>query len=187
MSRSDLLVGLGGDLGGERLLLGVGGAGEQEVLADQEAEFVGEVVEVVALVAAAAPDPQVVDAGVDGLADPGGVAGAGRRGSTNASSGIQLTPRTKTGTPLTTRVNAVPAASAVVSSSTVRNPIRRCHVSSGPRCSWCRVTVEVVAVRAPYPRGHHSRTSGTGDHDHRLGLARAATVHRRGDPADRRR
>ena len=48
----------------------------------------------------------------------------------NTSSGIQLTPRAKIGEPLTTNVNAAPVASAEVSSSTVRNPRRRAHVST---------------------------------------------------------
>ena len=104
-SRTTCSRGLGRHLGGERLLLRVGGAGEQEVLPDQQPELVGEVVEVVGLVAAAAPDPQQVDVRVGRLA---AAASASRSRVTrvgNASSGIQLTPRTKTGTSLTTSVN----------------------------------------------------------------------------------
>src|SRR2546430_491511 len=69
-----LFARLGGHLGGERLLLRVRGAGEEEVLPDEEPEFVGEVVEVLALVDPAAPDPQIVDVRVGGLGEPGFVA-----------------------------------------------------------------------------------------------------------------
>ena len=86
----------------------VGGAGEQEVLPDQQAEFVGEVVEVVGLVDAAAPDPQQVDVGVDGLRRAAAAYRSRVIRVRKASSGIQLTPRTNTGSPLTRSVNGVP-------------------------------------------------------------------------------
>ena len=54
----------------DRLLLGVGRAGEREVLPDQHAQLVAQVVEVVGLEDAAAPDPQQVDVGALGLVDP---------------------------------------------------------------------------------------------------------------------
>lgn len=66
---------LGLDLPAQRLLLGVGGAGEEEVLPDQQAEFVAGVVELVALVESAAPDPDQVHARRDRLAEPAAVAG----------------------------------------------------------------------------------------------------------------
>lgn len=57
----DVLPGLGGDLVVQRLLLRVGGAGEGEILPDQQALLVREFVEVVTLVEAASPDPYEVD------------------------------------------------------------------------------------------------------------------------------
>ena len=66
----DVVARLGGDLTGQALLLGVGGAGEEEVLPDEHAALVADPVEVVALVHAAAPDAQQVDVRVEGLADP---------------------------------------------------------------------------------------------------------------------
>ncbi len=71
----DLLPRLGLDLAAQRLLLGVGRAGEQEVLPDEQAELVAQVVEVVGLVDAAAPDPHQVDVGRLRLGQPGGVPG----------------------------------------------------------------------------------------------------------------
>ena len=70
----DRLSGLGLDLGGEPVLLRVGGAGEQEVLPDQHAEFVAAGVELLGLVDPAAPDPQQVHVGIDGVGDPPRVA-----------------------------------------------------------------------------------------------------------------
>ncbi|CAM5720462.1 hypothetical protein SALBM217S_04954 [Streptomyces griseoloalbus] len=49
-----------------------------------------------------------------------------------ASSGIQLTPRANSRSPLTTRVKPVPCASGEVSSSTVRKPVLRRQESTAP-------------------------------------------------------
>lgn len=70
----NVVAGLGLDLTAQRLLLRVGGAGEEEVLPDHEAQFVAGVVEGVVLVDAAAPDPYQVHARVGRLAQPGAVA-----------------------------------------------------------------------------------------------------------------
>ena len=70
----DVLAGLGLDLVAERLLLGVRGAGEQEVLPDHQPALVAEVVEVVRLVDAAAPDAQQVGVRGDRLVEPAGEA-----------------------------------------------------------------------------------------------------------------
>ena len=63
----DRLAGLRLDLDGQPLLLGVGGAGEEEVLPDEHARLVAGVVEVVRLVDAAAPDPQQVHVRLGGV------------------------------------------------------------------------------------------------------------------------
>lgn len=76
----DVLAGLGLHLAAQRLLLGVGGAGEGEVLPDHEAELVAGVVEGVVLVDAAAPDAYEVDVGVGGLGEAGAVALGGDAG-----------------------------------------------------------------------------------------------------------
>lgn len=76
----DVLAGLGRDLVVQRLLFGIRGAGEGKVLPDQQAFLVGEFVEVVTLVQAAAPDPYEVDSGLGGLVEAGGDALAGEAG-----------------------------------------------------------------------------------------------------------
>ena len=60
---------LGLELRPQRFVLGVRGAREQEVLPDQHAELITQVVEVVGLVDATAPDPQEIEVRVDGIAD----------------------------------------------------------------------------------------------------------------------
>ena len=70
------------------------------------------------------------------------------------SSGIQLAPLTKSGRPLTTNVNGVPCSSGVVSTATLRSPIRRAQVSSGVPASSSSVTSRSCRVASPYPRGH---------------------------------
>lgn len=65
----EVLADLGGDLVVQRLLLRVGGTGEREVLPDQQALLVGQLVEVVALVEVAAPDADQVDARRDRLVE----------------------------------------------------------------------------------------------------------------------
>ena len=62
------------DLVAQRLLLGVGRAGEQEVLPDEQTQLVGERVEVVGLVDAAAPDADQVDVRLQCVAEPASVA-----------------------------------------------------------------------------------------------------------------
>jgi hypothetical protein len=99
----DGLLGLGRDLGAQRLLLGVSGTGEEEVLADHQAELVGQVVEVLRLVDPATPDPQEVDVRVASLGSRAAYRSRSTR-VTKASSGIQFTPRTKTGVSLTITV-----------------------------------------------------------------------------------
>jgi hypothetical protein len=120
----DVVAGLRRDLCGKGLLLRIRGAGEEEVLPDQQTQLVGEVIEVVRLVNPAAPDPDVVDVGVDG----------------NVSSGIQFTPLTKTGTSLTTSVNGVPPASGAVSQRAERKPIRCRRASSWAPSSVVKAT-----------------------------------------------
>lgn len=82
----EVLPDLGGHLVVQGLLLRVGGAGEREVLPDQQPLLVAEFVEVVALVEAAAPDADQVDARGERLVeavgdplpgDPGGEAVVG--------------------------------------------------------------------------------------------------------------
>ena len=65
-----VVAGLGLHLEAERLLLGVGGAGQAEVLPHHHAQLVTGLVEAGLLVDAAAPDPQEVDVGVLGLLHP---------------------------------------------------------------------------------------------------------------------
>ncbi len=65
----DGLASLGDHLAAQRLLLGVRGAREQEVLPHQHALPIADLVEVLALVDAAAPDPDQVDVRIDGLRD----------------------------------------------------------------------------------------------------------------------
>lgn len=79
----------------------------------------------------------------------------------NASSGIQLTPRTKTGMSLTDNENGVPCSSGVVSSRTERKPIRCDQLSRASPSGACRVTSIGWRVWSPYPRGHHSAGSRT--------------------------
>ena len=70
----DRLGRLGGDLGDRVVVLGIGGAGEQEVLHHQQPELVAGVVELVGLIAPAAPDAHQVDARVGRLPQPRAIA-----------------------------------------------------------------------------------------------------------------
>ena len=104
----DVLAGLRLELVPERLLLGVRRAGQQEVLPDQQAALVAELVEVLGLVDPAAPDADEVEVGVDA---PGRARCASRSRVMRVSrwsSGIQLAPLTKIGRPLIRKVKAVP-------------------------------------------------------------------------------
>ena len=69
----DVLAGLGLDLGAHRLVLAVGRAREREVLPHEQAALVGEVVQVVGLVDAAAPHAQQVDVRLQRVVHPTGV------------------------------------------------------------------------------------------------------------------
>ena len=159
----DVLARLGLDLGGERLLLRVGGAGEQEVLPDQQAELVGRVVEVVALVQAAAPHPQQVDVGVDGLVEPRGVAVAGDAGrEAVVGDPVDAADEDRHAVDDEGERGAV-RSSGVVSSSTVRKPTRRDQPSSArlePSDSVDRQVVQrllAVPARPPQPRASRDR------------------------------
>ncbi|TLN05016.1 fructose 1,6-bisphosphatase, partial [bacterium] len=66
---ADDVFGLGPDVGPEGLVAGEHGAGEHEVLPDDEAELVAEVVKLRRLVDAAAPDAEHVHVGLDGRAE----------------------------------------------------------------------------------------------------------------------
>src|SRR4051812_38560343 len=57
----DVLAGLGLDLLPQRRFLRVGGAGQQEVLPDEQAPLVASPVEILALVDAATPDANEID------------------------------------------------------------------------------------------------------------------------------
>ena len=120
----DVLPRLGLHLAPQRLLLRVGRAREREVLPDQQPQLVAGVVEVLALVDPAAPDPHEVDTGVGRLREPLAVPLAGDPGRKHVVRD-PVHPRANSRSPLTTRVNPVPCASARRSSSTVRNPTRR--------------------------------------------------------------
>lgn len=85
--------------------------------------------------------------------------GVTREGKT--SSGIQFTPRVKRRTPLTTKVNPLPCASAERSTRTVRKPIRRRQESSGRPSSSSSTRSSPYSGCSPCPRGHHRETSGT--------------------------
>ncbi len=61
----DVLLGLGEDLATQRFVLRVGRAGEREVLPHQQSQLVAQLVEVVGLVDAAAPDAHQVAADID--------------------------------------------------------------------------------------------------------------------------
>ncbi len=69
-----VVAGLCLDLAADRLLFGIGGAREEEVLPGQQAEFVARVVERVVLVDSAAPDPDEVEVRGDGLLETVAVA-----------------------------------------------------------------------------------------------------------------
>ena len=125
VSRATLLAGLGLELAAERLLLGVGGAGEREVLPDHDAALVAHVVEVVGLVDAAAPDPQQVEVGADGLVDPAGERAGGDAGDGSGRRGSSWRRLTDTGLPLTTRANAVPTRRGWCRARPCGSPTRR--------------------------------------------------------------
>ena len=65
----DVVAYLGFDLRAHRLLFGVRRTGEQEVLPGEHALLVADVVKIVTLVNAAAPDPEQIDVGACGLED----------------------------------------------------------------------------------------------------------------------
>ena len=110
---ADLIVDLGAHFGEEVRRRGIEIAGEHEVLPDQQAELVAEIVEEILLVEAAAPDADHVHVGVDrGAASSLRVSsGVARDGS--ASAGIQLAPRQKISRPLTRKAKRAPASSGV--------------------------------------------------------------------------
>src|SRR5690606_19906533 len=68
-----VVAGPGLELAAMRSLLGVGRAGEEEVLPDEDPGGVAGVVERVVLVDATAPDAEQVEVRTDGLVDPAGV------------------------------------------------------------------------------------------------------------------
>ena len=108
-------------------------AGEHEVLPHQQAELVGELVEAIVLVDAAAPDAHHVHVRVGGRLQQ--VRDSGRRvsRSTKLSAGIQLAPFMKTGAPLTLTVKLLPAASRCVDHlDGPQSDARRAAAAGGP-------------------------------------------------------
>ena len=161
---------------GQRRLLGVGGAGEQEVLPDQDSTLVGAVVEVVALVHPAAPDPQQVDARVDGVVEAAAVARPVDPGDEHVvRDPVGATREHRLTVDAEEERQSVAVRVGVQLDGTEAHPAR-------PRVELCPLTREdqagvverlvAVAARPPQPGGRHldgdnSRALAGGDLDHR--------------------
>ena len=124
---SYLMIDLGAHLGEEIRRRRIEVAGEHEVLPDQQAELVAEIVEEILFVEAAAPHADHVHVGVGrGAASSLRVSsGVARDGS--ASAGIQLAPRQKISRPLTRKAKRAPASSSSVKSSSRAQPDAAAH------------------------------------------------------------
>ena len=168
----DRLPCLGLDLAPQRLVLRVRRTREQEVLPDKDSQLVADVVEVFALVDAAAPDAQQVHAGVDRVAGCWCGRSPASAGSRTRRRGSSWRPGRRSACRSPTARTACRRCPGQRSASTVRNPTRPFHVDR--RSST--VTVTSYSGCSPCPRGHHRSTAATVEVSSTVSVGRAATV-----------
>ena len=125
----DILTGLGFDLLPQRRLFRIGRAGQQEVLPDQQPSLITGAIELVALEDATAPDPKQVHVGGEGLVEPAFE-------PLSCDPGQEVIIRDPVDAfdehwlAIDRKGERGADSSREVFSSTVRKPIRRCHLSS---------------------------------------------------------
>ena len=104
---ADILDGFDADILGKGVIFGIDPAGEDEILPDENAVAVAQVVEAILLVEPAAPHAQHVHVRRGGVTDQPSIRSSLMRVG-KESAGIQSAPLAKIGTPLTTNVKDSP-------------------------------------------------------------------------------